>query len=150
MKPEVGAHWMQSFSKTVPTNSSLVSLPGLSVALEDPPGTTLQKSKYSWLPAHFFFYGDTLLLQRNQITEADPDSADLSLEKRKTGLHMAPQYLKQSRNIFYWFSCPRPYFSPSTTHRLLIHPSGALIFPPGKNSVLILLMSKAIMIVLLC
>lgn len=37
-----------------------------------------------------FFYWDTLLLQRNQITEADPDSADLSLEKSKTWLYMAP------------------------------------------------------------
>lgn len=38
----------------------LVSFPGPSVALEDPPGATLQKSKYSWLPAHIFT--ETLLL----------------------------------------------------------------------------------------
>ena len=36
-----------------------------------------------------------------------------------------------------------------TAHKLLMHPSGALIFPPGKNSVLMLLMKTAMMLLLL-
>ena len=47
MKPEVCACWMQSFSKPFTTKNYLFSFPGLSVALEDSSGATLQKTKYS-------------------------------------------------------------------------------------------------------